>query len=66
MTEEQAKKKWCPMVRETTEQMGSYNRFKGLPITNSLCLASNCMMWRWDWIGQDKYSEKEGNCGLAG
>ena len=67
MTEEEAKKKWCPMVRKIgwkTETCGgpwgygfgySYNRPSE---DNALCIGFACMMWR----------EKEENCwcGLGG
>lgn len=35
-TEEEAKKKWCPMMR-------SNNQFP----YHASCLASECMMWKW-------------------
>lgn len=61
MTEESAKKKWCPQVRsviaeamdevETKVMHGStsFNRvFKdgNINITANLCFGSDCMMWR--------------------
>jgi hypothetical protein len=56
-TEEEAKTKWCPMVRvrEDTpdEEMREAIR----------CEASQCMMWRWFENGT-RYSI--GHCGLAG
>ena len=42
MTEEEARKKWCPMVKgwQGNEVTGfSYMQH---------CEASDCMMWRWD------------------
>lgn len=53
MTEEEAKKKWCPMVRFTigpdtaTWQGVAYtNRCKGLEPASVTCIASDCMMWQ--------------------
>ena len=55
MTEDQAKTKWCPMVRMN----GAEARFGGAPLGPALnctsynrnpkeanCIASGCMMWR--------------------
>lgn len=49
MKEEEAKKKWCPMVRfhviETSSQTVYSNRDEDS--LSSRCIASDCMMWRW-------------------
>jgi hypothetical protein len=57
MTEEEAKKTWCPHARQLVEintvgpdavgpvALASANRFKGNEM--STCLASSCMSWRW-------------------
>jgi len=60
MTEEEARKKWCPMARcSVFEGRGVFNRddFK-LNIMES-CLASDCMKWPeckswWDKTKQGK------------
>jgi hypothetical protein len=62
MTEDEAKQKWCPMTRDE-----HHNR----------CIASGCMMWRWDYSPREvkRYvevnpestpPEADGHCGLAG
>ena len=58
MTEEEARTKWCPMVRS----VGGVNRgYNGKSMADTLCLASDCMMWRW------RNSDlKHGDCGLVG
>ena len=51
MTEDEAKTKWCPMVRYGTQgrnETGGANK----PETDAekrglACLGSACMMWRW-------------------
>ena len=64
MTEQEAKTKWCPMVKRVkSEVIDSRN----LPY----CLASACMLWRWS-IPIEKVSLQneeewsEGYCGLGG
>ncbi len=67
MTEEDAKKRWCPFARAhwsggvESEYQG--NRFfaeDGVTSDPSTaCLASGCMAWRW-------VSSGHGYCGLAG
>jgi len=73
-TESEASKKWCPFVRYSGEDGGSYNRHahheKGI-INNPeqcRCIASQCMAWRWyvDEEGNDLDHSFGGFCGLAG
>lgn len=46
-TVEEAKKKWCPEVRDGSEpSLPAANRASG-NWEFSLCIADNCMMWRW-------------------
>lgn len=63
MTEKEAKEKWCPMARckidHDCADTIAVNRWSdGAMIRGSLCVASDCMMWRWEIIG--------GYCGLGG
>jgi hypothetical protein len=73
-TEQEARKKWCPMVRHPgwMENPGSWNRGEAF---NCNCIASDCMMWR--WTGEcktgvpitsiSKHGPTElGYCGLGG
>ena len=50
MTEDEARQKWCPFVREVicgqSERLGSYNRFEGTQ-AGCNCIASDCMAFRW-------------------
>jgi hypothetical protein len=71
MTENEAKKKWCPAFRGNDH---GFNRPLDLD-TNALmgrCIASDCMAWRTAQIGRvlpgDEYKtfREEGYCGLAG
>lgn len=67
MTEDEAKKKWCPKVRRTGNNGSAINRaYKGEgDDRNFFCIASDCMMWRWSFSGHRK-GAPEGLCGLAG
>jgi len=76
MNEDEAKTKWCPMVRQVNHvgQSGG-NRlgvgYDKMMIDHSLCIASECMWWVEDeWIttrikGQDGHfiNEPAGHCG---
>lgn len=79
MTEDEAKKKWCPFVRfnapdGATDALIINNRAKRAApgeTTNGQmcgCLASKCMAWRWKLEGSvtETYSTTDGHCGLAG
>jgi hypothetical protein len=61
-TEEEAKKKWCPMVRIMHENVVA-NRSDGYGDEDNVsslhcCIASGCMMWVVD------YGAGYGHCGL--
>ena len=67
MTENEARTKWCPMVRvimthrdEIWQNRSMTNRVEFIDkgFVNVCCIASDCMMWRID--GTDGY------CGLGG
>lgn len=90
LSEADAKTKWCPMTRqlgtlsirelpsekEGIVSMGSQNRGyqMGRALPNCMCLASDCMMWRWvrtnikDADGNITVpsDDTHGYCGLAG
>ena len=68
-TEEEAKTKWCPMVRifsGTSNYVAACNKnMLDRDKDKDRCIASNCMMWR--WIPTIYAPEtKSGYCGLAG
>lgn len=79
MTEEQAKTKWCPMVRIVVVndhiQENRHGQFRAVDNdgTGPFCIGSACMMWREE---QDKSDtnprpvdangKPSGFCGLAG
>jgi len=73
MTEQEARTKWCPMVRLTScDGKAIVNRYTGQTVDKCECVASKRMMWRWHLRGamvDDKYDENyplEGHCGLGG
>ena len=67
MKEEEAKTKWCPMVRQSLANYPTFNRGDAENTLNNdskcpcNCVASLCMMWR-------TKSEflTDGYCGLGG
>lgn len=80
MTEEEAKKKWCPFARQMATldkakvpfAIASVNRMHGGSFIT--CFASACMAWRW---AHEKHTcgatceadcrfADDGHCGLAG
>ena len=70
-TEEEARKLWCPMVRlpiygnEDDKSPASCNKYDDGDIGRSLyCMASDCMMWRWE--GRGSGATGKGYCGLGG
>ncbi len=71
VTEEQAKAKWCPEARVESDDgqgVGSVNRDfgKGHALSDCMCLASGCMLWRWAEYLDDSPKRRRGYCGKAG
>lgn len=74
MTEQEAKEKWCPMVRaamgvDDNNAANAGCKPEERVLSYSLCVASACMMWR--WIGEVGLCEGDhegatGYCGLGG
>ena len=63
-TEQEAGRKWCPMVRLEVVGSDTINRSSqedaaGVGTSLCNCIASKCMMWRWT-------DASRGYCGLAG
>lgn len=75
MTEDEARKKWCPMVRTgltagmaVNHHIGSSRHIMqaGDVHDETRCVASDCMMWRWRVVEVLWVSHTDGYCGLAG
>ena len=52
MTEDEATKKWCPMVRAGNEAGCNRNGppiINGRQVTITHCIASECMWWTWEY-----------------
>ena len=62
LTEEEAKKKWCPFGRIYSTQ-GSFNR-NSYDHGMTKCIASECMVWKWDKVSMNEQGKcTEGRCG---
>jgi len=71
MTEDEARKLWCPFARaidhhgDVRDGVAGINRDDdGHPDEACRCLASGCMAWR--WYGGPDDAQTNGWCGLAG
>jgi hypothetical protein len=52
MTEDDARRRWCPMVRYSSDEEATCNRDHGMVALGLMnrayfCIASDCMMWQW-------------------
>lgn len=56
LTEDEAKKKWCPMVRAGNEAGCNRNESDASGRLDR-CIASECMMWQ--WLPKTHYREME-------
>lgn len=70
LTEEQAKTKWCPFVRQgsAVSGLGSLNREHehGHTYGGLNCIASDCMAWCWHSLDVHAPEDlRTGFCGLA-
>lgn len=74
ITEDEARKKWCPYARilhpgdEDTGAAIGYNRRTDSgwdDCGDNFCIASECMAWRWK-LNDHGHSMNLGWCGLAG
>lgn len=68
ITEEEAKKKWCPELRLDGSNASMLDT--GYVVyESSPCIVSGCMMWRWSNkipYESGKKVAKKGYCGLGG
>jgi hypothetical protein len=67
MTEDEAKKKWCPMVRTNYYGDGTNRSGTGYDVVAvNCCIGSDCMMWVETAPHDIKPLSNTGYCGLAG
>ena len=74
LTEEDARKKWCPLsraenwndVRSAAVSFTANRLQSGDPIGNCLCIGSRCMAWRWSVTPSGKPDRGRGYCGAFG
>jgi len=69
MTQDEAKKRWCPFTRVALRQGLSANRTASKGgyadiADETRCVASGCMAWQWTGHNAPN-GESEGYCGLA-
>lgn len=61
MSEDEARKRWCPHVRVHGSNALSSDRMPEW----SYCIGSNCMMWQWAQLPQTPIKTSIGYCGLT-
>lgn len=86
MTEQEAKTKWCPMsanrtvsaqCKDGSTDVARWNTKESDTGLSTICIASDCMMWRWKitksgaaemnaQTGRLVMVHESGYCGLAG
>lgn len=51
LTEDEARKKWCPMARYVADSNDPNTANRWVRISTCCCIASDCMAWRWEpWV----------------
>ena len=68
LTQEQAREKWCPYAWRTIRDSDGmvFGPTTALDRPNTVCIASDCMAWRWDVSDAQLDGKAKGHCGLAG
>ena len=62
MTEEEAREKWCPLVRFTED---GFNNRSNAADSDSRCIGSGCMWWGWR-DARHGFNEGPGRCEAPG
>ena len=58
LTEKEARTKWCPHARLGDEDGATFNRRWDNKVHEAtVCLASDCAMWRWRYIPKPRSSK---------
>lgn len=67
MTEEDAKKKWCPYMQVSYADKGAVSNRAGTTFDNFKCIAAGCMAWIPErrWKEGDHNVVDGGRCGLV-
>jgi hypothetical protein len=64
-TEAEAKKLWCPHLRVVTDDEGIVTTNRGSYEQAVVCIASQCMFWRWSHQDTGVNDPPTGFCGAA-
>lgn len=65
LTEEAARKIDCPMFKYVVNETDVVQDGRAPIYVHESCRGSGCIMWRWGYTGNDRYSGA-GYCGMAG
>lgn len=68
MTEEEAKKRWCPFVRAVyanASGMAAVNRDGKRMHPGAACIASECMAWRWEFVETEDSKRHRAGRGIS-
>ena len=66
LREENAREKWCPFATQAVGEDGAFWDTRQQSKGYTLCVASDCMAWRWSRREDGRAEGHLGYCGAAG